>query len=155
MRVGVVALILAAILLTGCIQVGQNCKGKAECYKKAAVYYALMGDKKEALQWCRKITDDPDISITVRHMEYNNCVIEVARTFLDKNLCSETHEHFWIPHGWPVSNVKEFCEKMVEQEELRQQAMLDRSQAYKHTCPSAMLVFSIVAASLFMRIYEK
>ncbi len=156
MRATAIALILAALLLlAGCIAIG-NCSGRPECYKKTAVYYALIGDKKQAVSTCREIIKDPDISITMQDLEYNTCIIEVARTMLDKNICSNVEEHYNIPQGWPISNVKELCEKSVQQEELRQQSLLNPKEAYKHTCPAAVFIFSILPLSiLFMRSYEK
>lgn len=148
MRKAVVAVLLVLFLLSGCIQIG-NCKGRPECYKKTAVYYALTGDKKGATRWCREIIADPDISLVVQDLEYNNCIIEVAKTILDKNFCTNVEEHFNLPQGFPLSNVKEFCEKSVEQEELRQQSMMNPKEAYKHTCPSAMLIFSVILTFLF------
>ncbi|MGB9719118.1 MAG: hypothetical protein ACPL06_00805 [Candidatus Anstonellales archaeon] len=155
MRARVVALILVILLFAGCIQVGGNCKGRPECYKKAAVYYGMMGDKKAALGWCRKIINDADISVIMQDLEYNNCIIEVAKTLGDENICSNVEEYYNLPQVLPISNVKEVCIKMVEQEKIRQNAMLDKSQAYKHTCPAAMLIFSILLLILLMKIYEK
>lgn len=156
MRAIAIALVLIVLLLlAGCIAVG-NCSGRPECYKKTAVYYALTGDKQGAKEWCRKIIADPDISVTMQDIEYNNCIIEVAKTLGDKNFCMNAEEHYNMPEGWPISNVREFCEKSVQQEELRQQSMMNPQEAYKHTCPAAIFIFSILPASiLFMRIYEK
>jgi len=154
-RVLIAFTMLTLLLLPGCIQVG-NCKGRAECYTKTAVYYALMGDKQKAQEWCRGIIKDPDISGTMQDFEYNNCIIEVAKTLGDKNFCANAEEHFNLPQSFPVSNVKEFCEKSVEREELRQQSLLNPREAYKHTCPSAILIFSVLPLSiLFMKIYGR
>lgn len=149
MRAAILALLLF-ILLSGCIQVGGNCKGKPDCYKKAAVYYGLMGDKKEAIRWCKKIDEDPNLNIVMRKWGYNDCIIEVAKTIQDDKICSET-----ALQGVPMLDMKKTCIKMVEQEKRKQERMLNKSITYKHTCPSAMLVFLIIPAVLFMRGYEK
>jgi len=156
MRKALIAVLLVFFLLVGCITIG-NCRGRAECYKKTAVYYALKADKKGALGWCRNIKSDEDINPVIAGLEYNNCIIEVAEALMDKKICDNVDE-FPIAgiQDVPVIDIKGACEKAVQQEELKQQKLLNPKEAYKHTCPVFIFIFSILPLSvLFMRIYEK